>query len=148
MNSVLSICKLRTRKYRVVTDKLCIFLQCFWKLNTIHWMKKPSLTRPFYCYFAVVVMNARPPQETRQTNKEKRQTIHLTQTYPEVFINEVWVQVINYVGVFVFLHDQNLINNKLLLWLLREVHLLDGDLHACGCLNGSVHRPWGSAENT
>lgn len=38
------------------------------------------------------------------------------------------VQVVDYVGVFVFPHHQDLIDDELLLGLLLEIHLLDGHL--------------------
>lgn len=38
------------------------------------------------------------------------------------------VQVINDVGILVFPHDQNLIDDELLLGLLLQIHLLDGHL--------------------
>lgn len=38
------------------------------------------------------------------------------------------VQVINDVGIFVFPHDQDLIDNELLLGLLLQIHLLDSHL--------------------
>lgn len=42
---------------------------------------------------------------------------------------ENWpVQVVDYVGVFVFPHHQDLIDDQLLFGLLLQVHLLDGNL--------------------
>lgn len=38
------------------------------------------------------------------------------------------VQVVDYVGVLVFPHDQDLVDDELLLGLLLEIHLLDGHL--------------------
>lgn len=38
------------------------------------------------------------------------------------------VQVVHYVGVFVFPHHQDLIDDQLFLGLLLQVHLLDGNL--------------------
>lgn len=38
------------------------------------------------------------------------------------------VQVVHYVGVFVFPHHQDLIDDQLFLGLLLQVHLLDGHL--------------------
>lgn len=38
------------------------------------------------------------------------------------------VQVVHYVGVFVFPHHQDLVDDQLFLGLLLQVHLLDGNL--------------------
>lgn len=44
-------------------------------------------------------------------------------------LSENWpVQVVDYVGVFVFPHHQDLIDDQLFLGLLLQVHLLDGHL--------------------
>ena len=42
--------------------------------------------------------------------------------------------------VFVLAHDENLVDDELLLGLLRQVHLFDGDLARCCHLHRDVHR--------
>lgn len=39
------------------------------------------------------------------------------------------VQVVDYIGVFVFPHNENLVNNELFLWLLLQIHLFNGHLN-------------------
>lgn len=55
------------------------------------------------------------------------------------------VQVINNVGILVFPHDQNLIDDELLFGLLLQIHLLDGHLRAGEIKENLYHHvkePW------
>lgn len=50
------------------------------------------------------------------------------------------VQVVDYVGVLVFPHDQDLVDDELLLGLLLQVHLFNGHLLACSDVYGCIYR--------
>ena len=58
-----------------------------------------------------------------------------------VFLVKRYLLLVNdsEVRMFVGFHDHNFIDDDLLLGLLLEVHLFDGDLHPSGSLDGSVH---------
>lgn len=51
------------------------------------------------------------------------------------------VQVINNVGIFVFPHDQDLIDDELLLRLLLQIHLLNGHLKAGEIKENHIKEP-------
>ena len=51
-------------------------------------------------------------------------------THPQFLANEIAVEVVDDVWILVLLHHYDLVDNELLLGLLREVHLFDGDLAA------------------
>jgi len=61
--------------------------------------------------------------------------------YPEFLVDQVAVKVVDDVGVLVITHHDDLVNDQLLLRLLRQVHLLDGHLTASCHLDGNVHCP-------
>lgn len=50
------------------------------------------------------------------------------------------VQIVHYIGVFVFPHHKNLINNEFFLWLLLQVHLFDGHLNTERRVGGLVNK--------
>ena len=67
-------------------------------------------------------------------------TCEVLATNPEFFTDKVAVEAVDDVVVFVLAHDENLVDDELLLGLLRQVHLFDGDLARCCHLHRDVHR--------
>lgn len=59
--------------------------------------------------------------------------------YPELLIDEVTVEVVDNVGILVFPHDKDLVDDEFLLGLLRQVHLFDGHFPTSGHLNSNVN---------
>ena len=66
-------------------------------------------------------------------------------SYPELFIDEVAVEVVDDVGILVFPHNKDFVDYKFLLGLLWEVHLFDRDFTACGHFYRNVNRTRGTA---
>lgn len=84
-------------------------------------------------------------------------TLHKLHDHPELAPAEVAVDKVDNVGVGALLHDQNLVDDQVLLGLLLQVHLLDGDqpvaalfmssINATRCTlpnldEPAVHLPW------
>jgi hypothetical protein len=84
-------------------------------------------------------------------------TFHKLHDHPELAPTKVAVDKVDNVGVGALLHDQNLVDDQVLLRLLLQVHLLDGDqpvaalfvpsIYATRCTlpnldEPAVHLPW------
>lgn len=54
-------------------------------------------------------------------------------------INKIAVEIVDDIVVLVLPHDEDLVDDKLLLGLLAKVHLLDGYLHAGRRLDSRVN---------
>ena len=53
--------------------------------------------------------------------------LHIFHDDPEVMLLQETVNIISNIQITGQMHDENLINDQVLLWLLVEIHLLDGD---------------------
>lgn len=72
-------------------------------------------------------------------------TIKVLHDNPEfVGFHQVGVEVIDHIHVFIPLHDEDLVDNQLLLGLEFEIHLFDGHPTTGGNFNSEAHDTSGS----
>lgn len=69
----------------------------------------------------------------------QRASFHVLHDYPKVVLVEEGIDVVDDVGVSRCPHDENFVDDQILLGLLVEIHLFDGDREVCSDLIGSVH---------
>jgi hypothetical protein len=64
-------------------------------------------------------------------NVRQRSSLHKLHHHPEIIaLDEIRLEEVDNVRVLRLLHDQDLVHDQLLPWLVRQVHLLDRDLLA------------------
>jgi hypothetical protein len=77
--------------------------------------------------------------DVERDNVSKASSLHILHDHPELSSAKVAVNEVDNVGVGALLHDQDFVDNQVLLGLLLQVHLLDGNQPVAASLVSSKH---------
>ena len=81
----------------------------------------------------------------------QRTTLHILHHHPKpkfIALNQIRFQKVDNIRVLGFLHHQDLVDNKFLSWLMRQIHLFDRNFLARGKRFGDVNVSGSTKEQT